>query len=38
MVADLLTMTHMSAFEINSKWKGSKERDEENDEENERTP
>lgn len=31
-VVDLLTMTHMSAFENNRKWKGSKERDEEKDE------
>lgn len=31
-LVDLLTMTHMSAFENNSKWKGSKERDEEKDE------
>lgn len=37
-VVDPLTMSHMSALEINSKWRGSKEKDEEKDEENERTP
>lgn len=37
-VVDLRTMTHVSPFEINSKFEGRKESDEEKDEQNERTP